>query len=82
MDKLSEKIVFNRINSTDNEVTQTVHCTTLQGIMQEVVEAPVEAMATLVLSCAPPLAEDNFVNNLYHCSLVLRKNYNAIEKIF
>ena len=49
--------------------------------MQEVVEAPVEVMATLVLSCAPPLTED-YVNNLYHCSLVLRKNCNAIEKIF
>ena len=50
--------------------------------MREVVEAPVEAVATLVLSCAPPLTKDNYVNNLYHCSLVLRKNGNAIGKIF
>lgn len=40
-----------------------------------------EAMAALVLSCVPHLAEDNYANNLYHCSLVLRKNCNALEKI-
>ena len=40
--------------------------------MLEVVEAPVAAMATLVLSRAGPLAEDNDVSNFYHCSLALR----------
>lgn len=38
-------------------------------------------MATPVLSCVPHLTEDNYANNLYHCSLVLRKNCNALEEI-
>lgn len=38
-------------------------------------------MATLVLSCVPHLTEANYANNLYHCSLVLRKICNAIEEI-
>lgn len=39
-----------------------------------------EAIATLVLSCAPHLTAGNYANNLYHCSLVLRRSCSVFEE--
>lgn len=60
-----EKIVC-LIGKKNLQITDTNYlpgrCKILPGIWQELVEAPVETMATCVLNCGPPLTEGNSVN--------------------
>lgn len=84
VDELVEKTVFNRINSMDHGVTQT---NSLQSNFTELwcyaggMRSSSGSNGNSCVKLCSSFNWDNYANNLYHCSLVLKKSCNALEEI-